>query len=65
MFPWADVQDTVMALWFAMTEANVNKFQQVDQLASMQRRGLPPIVMRMAAERASKAVRGQGFVLCS
>jgi hypothetical protein len=57
VFPWADVQDTVMALWFANTEASVNRFQQIDQQAAMKRRGLPPIVVALAKERASKAGR--------
>jgi hypothetical protein len=57
VFPWAEQQDTVMALWFANTEANMNRFQYTDQVRQMQRRGLPPVVIDMARRRQAMSGR--------
>ena len=44
VFPWSDTQDAVIALWVANLEAANAALGQIDQAASMRRRGVPPIV---------------------
>lgn len=44
VFPWSDVQDTVMALWVATTEAANQSVTAPDQAMVARRRGVPPIV---------------------
>lgn len=44
VFPWSDVQDTVMALWVGLTEAANQSVGRPDQELIHHRRGTPPIV---------------------
>lgn len=52
MFPFADEQDAVMALWFANSEAGiVPRHGKIDQVQFMERRNIPPIVVNRRRRR--------------
>lgn len=44
VFPWSEVQDTVIALWVACLEAANQSVGTVNQTRAMNRRGVPPVV---------------------
>ena len=46
VFPFADEQDTLMALWFANSEIRVFPRKKIDQRHAMRQRNVPPIIAR-------------------
>lgn len=52
VFPWADVQDALIALWVAEGEARSGlRYNPVRQQQAMKRRNVPPIVRQRAGAR--------------